>query len=83
MKTRYCECGRELEHRQRICSECREISRQHRLVIANHNYYHSEHGREVIRNYQREYHRTRYATDPAFRELHKERAKEHNRRARA
>ena len=37
-KKRYCECGRELEYRCKMCSECRAVSDEIRKDKARHTY---------------------------------------------
>lgn len=58
-KKRYCECGRELEYRCQICSECRAVNRAIQIDIAQHNFYQTEkykkYKREYMRGYMREY----------------------------
>lgn len=63
---RYCECGRELEFRQRVCSECRAVNIQISQSVALHNYFQSETFREYrkgekYRTYMKEYMRKRRA----------------------
>ena len=61
LKKRYCECGRELEYRCEICSECRAVNRQIQIDKAQHTFYQTEkyknYKREYMREYMREYYR--------------------------
>ena len=83
-KIRYCpECGfRELDKYQKKCAECVQDQRDITLIKAWHTYSNSEKGKETIRKCQREYHRKRYQEDEEYRELHKARARESNRKRR-
>ena len=47
-KKRYCECGRELEYRCEVCSECRQIN----IDIAHDRYNASKEHKERARIYQ-------------------------------
>ena len=59
LKKRYCECGRELEKRCLICSECRAINRQIQTDKAQHSYYQTEKYKAYKKEYMREYMRER------------------------
>ena len=60
-KIRYCpECGRELEYRCQICSECRAVNRAIQIDIAQHNFYQTEKYKKYKREYMREYMRGYY-----------------------
>ena len=50
LKKRYCECGRELEYRKRLCSECRQIN----IDIAHDRYNASKEHKERANKYYHE-----------------------------
>jgi hypothetical protein len=64
IKKRYCECGRELEYRKRVCSECRQIN----IDIAHDRYNASKIHRERAYKYNKGY-RERHPSLKKLREL--------------
>lgn len=63
MKTRYCECGRELEYHCHVCSECRQIN----IDIATDKRNASKAHRERVKKYYDEVYKYKYPSLRAMR----------------
>ena len=72
LKLRYCDCGRELEYRCRVCSECRQIN----IDIAHDRYNASQAHKDRTKKYYREVFKDKY---PSLRELKRRRENENSR----